>query len=211
MGGSLGPEVLGEVNPIEFWFDFSSGYAYFASQTIDALAERNGRSVLWRPFMLGVAFKATGGRGLSNTPMKGDYARRDWARLSRLTGTPFALPKGHPITALPASRAYYWIADRFPEAAHAFARRAFHAYFVGGVDMTDPLHVAQVASPLGVPADALREGITSQPMKERVKVMSAEALAKGVFGSPFFIVDGEPFWGWDRLPMLEEWLEKSGW
>ncbi len=48
-------------------------------------------------------------------------------------------------------------------------------------------------------------------MKERVKVMSAEALAKGVFGSPFFIADGEPFWGWDRLPMLEEWLEKSGW
>ena len=84
MGGSFGREVLGEVNPIEFWFDFSSGYAYFASQTIDALAERNGRSVLWRPFMLGVAFKATGGRGLSDTPMKGDYARRDWARLSRL-------------------------------------------------------------------------------------------------------------------------------
>ena len=199
------------MHPIEFWFDFSSGYAYFASQTIEPLAERHGRSVLWRPFMLGVAFKATGARGLSNTPLKGDYARRDWARLSRLTGTPFVLPEGHPITALPASRAYYWIEDEFPDKAHDFARRTFRAYFAEGVDMTDPLQVARVAAPLGLQADALSEAMTSPAMKERVKAMSAEALAKGVFGSPFFIADGEPFWGWDRLPMLEEWLEKSGW
>jgi len=60
---------------IEFWFDFSSGYAYFAAQEIDALAARHGRTVLWRPFMLGAAFKVTGATGLSRTPMKGDYAR----------------------------------------------------------------------------------------------------------------------------------------
>jgi len=41
--------------------------------------------------------------------------------------------------------------------------------------------------------------------------MSNEAIAKGVFGSPFFLVDGEPFWGFDRMPMLEHWLEKGGW
>ena len=63
--------------PIEFWFDFSSGYAYFAAYEIDAVAERHGRSVLWRPYMLGAAFKLTGARGLSGTPVKGDYARHD--------------------------------------------------------------------------------------------------------------------------------------
>ena len=199
------------MNPIEFWFDFSSGYAYFAAASIDELAARHGRTVLWRPYMLGVAFKVTGSRGLSGTPLKGDYARRDWARLSRRTGLPFAIPAAHPITALPASRAYYWIEDRFPDQAHEFARRAFRAYFADGVDMTDPLRVAEIAAPLGVPVEELALGIPSEPMKQRVKVKSAEALERGIFGSPFFIVEGEPFWGWDRMPMLEEWLQTGGW
>ncbi|MDJ0958642.1 MAG: DsbA family protein [Arenicellales bacterium] len=57
--------------PIEFWFDFSSGYAYFAAFAIDRVVEKYSRSVLWRPYMLGVAFKQTGARGLSGTPIKG--------------------------------------------------------------------------------------------------------------------------------------------
>lgn len=197
--------------PIEFWFDFSSGYAYFAAQGIDELGARHGRELAWRPYMLGVAFKRTGARGLSGTPLKGDYARHDWARIARLTGIPFSIPEGHPITALPASRAYYWIEDHHPEQAHEFARRAFRAYFVGGLDMTLAENVARVAEPLGISAGALCDGMASPEMKERVKAMSAEALEKGVFGSPFFRVDGEPFWGFDRMEMLERWLSEGGW
>lgn len=196
---------------IEFWFDFSSPYAYFAAQGIDALAERHGRSVLWRPYMLGTAFKVTGARGLSGTPLKGDYARRDWARISRQTGTPFAIPEGHPIAALPASRTYYWIEGRFPDQAHAFALRAFRAYFVDGIDMADIANVAREAEPLGVPTDELLEGMTSPAIKDQLVAIGAQALERSVFGSPFFRVDGEPFWGWDRMPMLEEWLRSGGW
>ena len=197
--------------PIEFWFDFSSGYAHFAAHGIDDLAARVGRSVVWRPYMLGVAFKHTGARGLSGTPMKGDYARRDWARLSRQLGIPFRIPDGHPIPALPASRAYYWLDERFPDVCHEFARCAFRAYFADGVDMTLPANVAALAGPLGVPVADLEAGLASPPIKDRVKAVSAEAIEKGVFGSPFFLVDGEPFWGWDRMPMLEQWLSSGGW
>jgi len=198
-------------SPIEYWFDFSSGYAYFAAFAIDELAARHGRPVLWRPYMLGVAFKHTGARGLSSTPMKSDYARRDWARLSRQTGLAFRPPENHPITALPASRAYYWVEEYDPNTAHDFARAAFHAYFAEARDMTAPATVAAVGAKLGLPAAELEAGISSAPMKEKVKTVSDEAIAKGVFGSPFFLVDGEPFWGWDRLPMLESWLETGGW
>jgi 2-hydroxychromene-2-carboxylate isomerase len=196
---------------IEFWFDFSSGYAYFAAHAIDDLARRHAHDVLWRPYMLGVAFKATGARGLSATPMKGDYARHDWARLARRTGLRFSPPANHPITALPASRAYYWIETHHPQQAHEFARRAFRAYFADAVDMTEPANVVAVAAGLGLPAEALIEGIGSIDMKQRVKDASQEALDKGVFGSPFFLVDAEPFWGWDRLAMLEDWLSTGGW
>ncbi len=202
---------MSAAEPIEFWFDFSSGYAYFAAHEIDELGERCGRAVLWRPYMLGVAFKATGARGLSHTPLKGDYARRDWARISRRSGRPFAIPPKHPIVALPASRAYYWIEDHHPEIAHEFARRAFSAYFVDGIDMSDPANVANVAEPLGVEREPLMRGMQSDEIKQRLKTVGDQALAKGVFGSPFFVVDGEPFWGWDRLPMLETWLRDGGW
>jgi 2-hydroxychromene-2-carboxylate isomerase len=63
------------MNPIEFWFDFSSGYAFFAAQRIEAIAADMGRTVLWRPYMLGTAYKVTGARGLSSTPLKRDYPR----------------------------------------------------------------------------------------------------------------------------------------
>ena len=88
--------------PIEFWFDFASGYAYFAALEIEALAERHSRTVAWRPFTLGAAFKVTGAQGLSRTPLKRDYARRDWQRLARLKGVPFNLPEnvGSPGTEL---------------------------------------------------------------------------------------------------------------
>ena len=196
---------------IEFYFDFSSGYAYFAAHVIDEVAERHDRRVIWRPYMLGVAFKATGARGLSSTPLKGDYARHDWARLSRATGLPFEIPAQHPITALPASRAYYWIETHHPDVAHEFARRAFRAYFAEGIDMTRAESSVTLAADLDVPGDALLEGIGDDAIKQRVKDVSTEALAKGVFGSPYFLVGAEPFWGWDRLPMLEEWLATGGW
>lgn len=196
---------------IEFWFDFSSGYAYFASAAVDELAARHGRTVRWRPYMLGTAFKYTGAQGLSSTPMKGDYARHDWARLSRQTGLEFRPPDNHPIVALPASRAFYWIEEHAADAAHEFARAAFHAYYAEARDMTRPAAVAEIGSSLGLPIAELEAGISSQRIKDRVKAASEEAIAKGVFGSPFFIVDGEPFWGFDRMPMLEAWLATGGW
>ena len=198
-------------SPIEFWFDFSSGYAYFAAAAIDELGARHGRTVLWRPYMLGVAFKHTGARGLSSTPMKGDYARHDWARLSRQTGQAFQPPENHPIVALSASRAYYWIEEHAPHVAHDFARAAFHAYFAEGRDMTAPAAVAAIGAELGLSTDALVAGISSDAMKAMLKAKTDEAIAKGVFGSPFFLVDDEPFWGFDRMAMLDDWLATGGW
>jgi 2-hydroxychromene-2-carboxylate isomerase len=77
--------------------------------------------------------------------------------------------------------------------------------------MTVPTTVASVGASLGLPAAELEAVLSSEPMKVKVKAATDEAIAKGVFGSPFFLVDGEPFWGWDRMSMLESWLETGGW
>jgi 2-hydroxychromene-2-carboxylate isomerase len=203
--------ATGSAAAIEFWFDFNSPYAFFAARTVEAVAARHGRHVLWRPFLLGVVMKATGMEPLAGTPLRGDYARHDWARLARHAGIPFSLPMDHPSVALPATRAFYWIEATSADAAAAFARRAFDGYFGEHRQMSRPEVVAEVAAECGVERDALLAGIATPAIKEKVRSITDEALARGIFGSPFFLADSEPFWGHDRLPMLEEWLSRGGW
>jgi 2-hydroxychromene-2-carboxylate isomerase len=196
---------------IEFWFDFSSPYAYFASVQIEAVAERHARTLRWKPFLLGPAFKLTGMQPLTGTPLRGDYARRDWARLARLLGVAFALPDPHPIATLAPGRAFYWIEERHPDLAVPFARRVFQAYYADGIDISAPAAVLAIAPELGIDAASLAEALQDERLKLKFRAAGEEALARGIFGSPFFIVDGEPFWGSDRIPMLESWLATGGW
>ena len=93
-------------DPIDFYFDFSSPYGYLASRRIDALAAKHGRTVNWRPHLIGAAFKATGSQPLLNIPMKGDYARIDIPRAARMHGVPFVMPERFPFLSVAAARAF---------------------------------------------------------------------------------------------------------
>jgi 2-hydroxychromene-2-carboxylate isomerase len=92
--------------PIDFYFDFSSPYGYLASRRIDALAAAHGRKVTWRPMLLGVAFKATGGAPLPSIPIKGVYAMRDFLRSARFYGIPYHQPTTFPVSTISAVRAF---------------------------------------------------------------------------------------------------------
>ena len=198
-------------DPIDFYFDFSSPYGYLASTRIDALAARHGRAVVWRPFLLGVAFKTTGQAPAVEPPLRGPYHRHDFARSARLLGVPFKMPAVFPFAALAASRAYYWLVDRDPDQARALARAIYHAAFGEGRDVTSPETIAELAAPLGVDPSALLAALGEPAVKDRLRRETEAALARGVFGSPFIVVDGEPFWGHDRLDQVERWLAAGGW
>ncbi len=200
---------------IEFWFDFSSAYAYFAALEIDALAERVKRPLVWRPFLLGTAFQVTGARGLSSTPLKSDYARHDWARMARRKGVPFLPPANHPHICLAAVRVFYWIdgQDTGQDTGQAavFARRVFELYYRGMLDTANLDEVAALAAEQGFERQAVKRGAASGPIKQLARKTAEAGVGRGVFGSPFFFVDGEPFWGSDRLDMLEDWIATGGW
>lgn len=195
--------------PIEFWFDFASGYAYFAALDIEALAERHGRAVLWRPFTLGAAFKITGAQGLSKTPLKREYAQHDWQRLARLRGVSFNLPERHPRVGLPAIRAIYHVERSDPQAAATLAKQVIVGYFGDNLDTDDPNEIARLASGLGLDRAAMLAGMTDPAVKAIARQHGELAVSRGVFGSPWIFVDGEPFWGSDRLPMVERWLAEG--
>ncbi len=187
--------------PIDFYFDFSSPYGYLASTKIDALAARHERQVTWRPMLLGVAFKATGSAPLPTIPLKGEYSKRDFLRSARFYGIPYNQPNPFPVSTVAACRAFYSLGNA--EGRHKLARALFNAYFVENLNIGEPANVLKIAGALGLEPD-----IDSQAVKDRARAEVDAALAKGVFGSPYIVVDGEPFWGVDRFDQIERWLRE---
>jgi 2-hydroxychromene-2-carboxylate isomerase len=197
--------------PIDFYFEFASPYGYLASTRIDAVAERHGRAVAWHPIMLGAAFKETGARPLTQTPLKGPYLLHDVPRFARLLGVPLTLPPVMPMNSLAASRACVWIDEDDAALARRLAKALLHVHWGEGRDLGAPEAVAEVAAGLGIEPAALLAAVAEQRIKDLLKERTRAAIERGVFGSPFIFVDGEPFWGADRLPQVEAWLSKDGW
>ena len=194
--------------PIDFYFDFSSPYGYFASMKIDELAARHGRSVVWRPMLLGAVFKITGQQPLATVPLKNSYMAHDLARTAKLLAVPFKLPTRFPISTVGPSRAFYWVGDKDKELAKKLAQALFRAYYAEDRDISNPEVTGNVAAKLGVDKAELTQALNDPAVKERLKIEVDGAIERGVFGSPYIVVDGEPFWGSDRLDQVERWLQK---
>ncbi len=197
--------------PIDFYFDFSSPYGYLASTRIDGIGAKHGRGVVWRPVLLGAMFKISGGQPLPAIPLKGSYATHDMARMARLMKVPFRLPSKFPVAATAPSRAFYWVNDRDEALGKALAHALFHAYFAEDRDISNPDVTGNIAAKLGVGKEELLHALEEPAVKERLRNEVDAAIERGVFGSPYVVIDGEPFWGVDRLDQADKWLETGGW
>jgi 2-hydroxychromene-2-carboxylate isomerase len=199
------------VKPIDFYFDFSSPYGYFASCKIDALAAGHGRETAWRPFLLGVAFKTTGGAPLPSIPMKGQYHLRDMLRTARYLGVEYRHPTVFPIASVAPTRAFYWLNAKDPKRAKALAQALYRAYFLEDRDISKAEETVAVSAKLGLAAEEVRAALNDQSVKDKTKSEVDAAIAIGAFGSPYVVIDGEPFWGADRLEQIDKWLATGGW
>lgn len=194
---------------IDFYFDFSSPYSYIASEWVAALAARHGRTVNWKAILLGVTFQAAELKSPVSYPIKREYSMRDFERSARFEGVPITMPTPFPIPTQNAARLFWWLHDQDPERAVAWAHQGLRAYFARGVNLSDPAALRALVAESGLEPDAA-EAVWNDPIwKQRLKAENEAAIAAGVFGAPFFVVDGEPFWGNDRRPQIERWLEKG--
>jgi 2-hydroxychromene-2-carboxylate isomerase len=197
--------------PIDFWFDFSSPYGYLMSERIDDLAARFGRKVRWHPILLGVIFKAHGGAPLTQQhPARAAYALRDFERSARFLGIPYRRPTRFPLPTQNAARAYYWLHGQDCALARRLAHATYRALFVDDRDISAPAVVLEIAANLGVNRERLEAALQSPEIKDRLKEEVDNALRIGLFGSPHVIIDGEAFFGADRLPQIERWLQTGG-
>jgi 2-hydroxychromene-2-carboxylate isomerase len=124
----------------------------------------------------------------------------------------FKLPERHPKVGLAAIRAFYHIDRIDPPAAARLAKHIITGYFQDGLDTDDPDAIAQAASQLpGIDRESVMTGIDDPEVKAIARQHGEAVVARGVFGSPWIFVDGEPFWGSDRLAMVEQWLATGPW
>lgn len=194
--------------PIEFWFDFSSPYSYLASEKIEGIAARHGRAVAFKPTLLGAIFKTTGGAPLTElAPAKSNYFKHDFERCARFAGVPFRQPSQFPIPTVSAARALLWLQAQDEATALRFFHAAFRAYFAQDRNLTEPTVLAALATEAGADPVQVARGIQEPAVKDKLKALVDESIARGVFGAPTIFIDGEMFWGHDRLPHVERWLE----
>ena len=198
--------------PIAFYFDFMSPYGYFGSTQIEAMAAKHGRTVDWKPLLIGVTvLQVMGLKPLMQTPLKSDYIRHDKVRMAQLLDVPYVDHGLSGVQSVNALRAFLWLKGQDPTLAVEFAKRIYRRFWAEGIDITPAEVSAREVAALGGDAEAALAAMASAEMKQALKTEVQAAIELGVFGAPYFIADGEPFWGVDRLWMLDHWLTNHSW
>lgn len=193
---------------IEFWFEFASTYSYPAAMRIEALAASRGVSISWRAFLLGPIFRE---QGLTDSPfnvfpVKGQYMWRDMERTCNRVDIPFRRPSVFPRNGMLPAR----VACCFSDAPWlpAFVRAIYRANFDKDLDISSPAVVEQCLTALGQDGAAIIEASQMPAAKEKLRSQTAEAMQRGLFGAPSFMVGSELFWGNDRLEEALDWSAK---
>jgi 2-hydroxychromene-2-carboxylate isomerase len=189
--------------PLRFYFDFASPYAYFALRPLQELAAEHGRAIEYRPMLLWAVLKAHGIAAPLDAPVKRAYFQTDMVRSAAFHGVPYIHPVTLPFSSHLAARLFYAIVEQRPDAAQALTQDIFDALFARGEDITHLDVLRAIAVGQGLDPDAARAAIEGPLGRQRLAEAVDLAIADKVCGSPYMLVDGEGFFGCDRLPQIE--------
>lgn len=192
---------------VEFLFDFGSPASYLAYKRMPELLARTGARADYLPMLLGGVFKATGNASPATVPAKGRWMNADLERWAKRHGTEFSRNPHFPINTLHLMRGATGLIDdtRFM----AYCDLVFDAVWREPKNLGDPAALAPVLRRAGLEADDFRALVDRDDVKERLKSTTEAAVERGVFGAPTFFVDGEMFFGQDRMDFVEEALAAS--
>ncbi|GFE83212.1 2-hydroxychromene-2-carboxylate isomerase [Steroidobacter agaridevorans] len=193
---------------IEFWFEFASTYSYPAAMRIEALAASRDVQVAWRPFLLGPIFQQ---QGWNDSPFniyqaKGRYMWRDMERVCERQDIPLRKPSTFPRNGLLPARVV--CAHSEQAWVPGFVRAIYRANFADDADISSPAIVEQCLTALGQDAATILATSQTPTAKDKLKAQTAEAMERGVFGAPSFVVGDELFWGNDRLEDALAWARR---
>ncbi len=194
---------------VEFYFDVGSPAAYLAWSQLPGLAASTGAAIDCKPMLLGGVFQATGNRSPTDIASKGRYLMDDLERFARRYQVSFSQNPYFPINTLTLMRGATGLQMRDEARLVAYVDAVYRAIWVEAMNMNDPATVAAVLASAGFDAAALLALAAEPEVKERLKAVTQEAVARGVFGAPTFFVGGQMYWGQDRLDFVKEALKAT--
>ncbi len=195
---------------LDFWYDFASTYSFLSAMRIAPLAEAEGVTVRWRPFLLGPIFQS---QNMTTSPfvtfpLKGRNMWRDMERLADEIGIGFRRPSVFPQNSLLAARVA--MAGMDEGWGEDFTRATYVAEFSDGRTISEPGVIADVLGKLKLPVDATLALAQSDNNKSKLRAQTEQAQKLELFGAPSFTTaDGEMFWGNDRLERALRWAKRG--
>lgn len=191
---------------VEFFFDVGSLASYLAWTQLESMSQRTNAKIIWRPMLLGAVFQATGNASPATVPAKGAYTFKDLKRFSNIYGVAFNFNPFFPLNTLHLMRG----ATAYLEESEfqTYLAAIFNALWSEKLNMESPEVVTEVLTKAGIDVTDFMARISETEVKERLKATTEEAVARGVFGAPSFFVNGEMFFGQDRLSFVEAALKE---
>ena len=187
---------------------FSSSYSYFAAHLIDDVAARHGCSVVWRPIRLARIHDHHQPEGRPpRLAVRNRYLRRDAERIALLRGLPLTFPAAFPPDSDLTAEICYALGGRAGGVRRAVLA-LMAAIYGQGRPMRTLDEMAEGLAAAGYTAADVRQAAADPAGKAAHDAAIAAALQSGMFGAPWFTVEGEAFWGHDRLPYIEDWLRQ---
>jgi 2-hydroxychromene-2-carboxylate isomerase len=188
---------------IEFYFDYGSPFSYLADTQLPALAQRTGAEIVYRPILLGGIFKATGNSSPISIPAKGKYMALELDRWARHYRIEMKMNPHFPFNTIRLMRGA--IAALQQKRFAAYHRATYRAVWSEGRNLGKEEALRELLQSVGIdPAS-----IDGDEIKNELRANTDQAVARGAFGAPTFFVNGEMFWGNDRLDFVEDALKRA--
>lgn len=190
---------------IQYWFSTASPWAWLGSARFHELVRRTGASVDVLPVDLGAVFAATGGTPFPlRSEARRTYRQLELARWSRRLGVPITLePRHYPVDRGPSSRMLIAARNSGLDAL-ALSHVVLRAIWAEDLDIADWSTLEQLATGCGYDGSVLVRAAGQPEVEQQYIDNTRRAVEAQVFGSPTFIMDGERFWGQDRLDFLAD-------
>jgi 2-hydroxychromene-2-carboxylate isomerase len=176
---------------IDWYFDFVSPYSYLALHRLPELAN----PIVYKPVLFAGILNHWGQKGPAEIPAKRKWTYRSCVWEAGKLGVPFRFPAAHPFNPLPHLRLAL-ACDCAPKAV----KRIFDFVWTTGEDAADPARFSSLCAELG--ADPARR----PEVKDLLRRNTDEAIARGVFGVPSFVIHDEVFWGADSIAFAKAFL-----
>jgi 2-hydroxychromene-2-carboxylate isomerase len=199
--GAYGENVLGN---IDFWYSIGSTYSYLTVMRLPKLAQEYGVNVRWRPFNVRDVMVEQNNVPFSNKPIKSAYMWRDIERRAASYGLCPQIPAPYPLGGLVLANqvAFLGVQEGWVE---AYTQVTYRRWFEEGLPAGEEPNISESLNEIGQDVKRILGLAASKGIATGLSEVTTEAKKLGVFGSPSFVVNGEVFWGDDRLEDAIKW------